>query len=74
MLRTTKAYRYDEYVAKIWHHLEGDGPSRARQLLARLSYHAAEFENYVGLTPQELVLMYTILEIGVCQGDLPPPS
>lgn len=38
------------------------------------SYHAAEFENYVGLTPQELVLMYTILEIGVCQVDLPPPQ
>jgi len=38
------------------------------------SYHAAEFEDYVGLTPQELVLMYTILEIGVCQQDLPPPQ
>jgi len=33
VLRRTKGYRYDEYVAKIWHHLEGDGPARARQLL-----------------------------------------
>lgn len=38
------------------------------------SYHAAEFENYVGMTPQELVLMYTILEIGVCQGEVPLPQ
>ncbi|NVB38333.1 hypothetical protein G6O69_10865 [Pseudenhygromyxa sp. WMMC2535] len=38
------------------------------------SYHAAEFENYVGLSPQELVLLYTILEIGVCQDPLPPPQ
>jgi hypothetical protein len=38
------------------------------------SYHAAEFFDYVGLSPQELVLMYTILEIGVCQADLPPPQ
>ncbi len=30
------------------------------------SYHAAEFENYVGLSPQELVLIDTILEIGMC--------
>ncbi len=37
------------------------------------SYHAAEFFNYVGLSPQELVLIYTILEIGVCQEALPPP-
>lgn len=38
------------------------------------SYHAAEFFNYVGLSPQELVLIYTILEIGVCQEPLPPPA
>lgn len=38
------------------------------------SYHTAEFFNYVGLSPQELVLIYTILEIGVCQQDLPPPA
>jgi hypothetical protein len=38
------------------------------------SYHTAEFFNYVGLSPQELVLIYTILEIGVCQEDLPPPG
>ena len=38
------------------------------------SYHAAEFFNYVGLSPQELVLLYTILEIGVCQEPLPPPA
>jgi hypothetical protein len=31
------------------------------------SYHTAEFFDYVGLSPQELVLVYTILEIGVCQ-------
>jgi hypothetical protein len=38
------------------------------------SYHTAEFFDYVGLSPQELVLIYTILEIGVCQEDLPPPE
>lgn len=39
------------------------------------SYHAAEFTNtYVGLSPQELVLIYTILEIGGCQQALPPPG
>ena len=38
------------------------------------SYHTAEFFDYVGLSPQELVLIYTILEIGVCQADLPPPQ
>jgi len=37
------------------------------------TYHTAEFFNYVGLSPQELVLLYTILEIGVCQIDLPIP-
>ncbi len=38
------------------------------------SYHAAEFFDYVGLSPQELVLLYTILEIGVCQENpVPPP-
>jgi hypothetical protein len=29
--------------------------------------------NHVGLNPQELVLLYMILEIGVCFGDPPPP-
>jgi hypothetical protein len=38
------------------------------------SYHTAEFFNYVGLSPQELVLIYTILEIGTCQDPLPPPE
>ncbi|MCA9690992.1 MAG: carboxypeptidase regulatory-like domain-containing protein [Myxococcales bacterium] len=38
------------------------------------TYHAAEFFDYVGLSPQELVLFYTILEIGVCQVDLPVPQ
>ncbi len=40
------------------------------------TYHMAEFsDSYVGLTPQELVLLYLILEIGVCQVpyDAPPP-
>jgi hypothetical protein len=37
------------------------------------SYHMAEFEDYVGLTPQELVLFYIILEIGVCQVPFEPP-
>ena len=41
------------------------------------TYHMAEFsDSYVGLTPQELVLLYLILEIGVCQEpyDPPPPA
>jgi hypothetical protein len=39
------------------------------------TYHMAEFnDTYIGLTPQELVLLYLILEIGVCQQDLPPPQ
>ncbi len=39
------------------------------------SYHGAEFFDYVGLSPQELILIYTILEIGVCQNNiLPPPQ
>lgn len=38
------------------------------------SYHMAEFFDYVGLSPQELVLIYTILEIGVCQAAVPPPG
>ncbi|HET6583038.1 MAG TPA: hypothetical protein VFG69_06320 [Nannocystaceae bacterium] len=39
------------------------------------SYHAAEFSlAYTGLSPQELVLVYTILEIGTCQEPLPPPE
>ena len=38
------------------------------------SYHMAEFFNYVGLSPQELVLIYTILEISACQDYHPPPE
>jgi hypothetical protein len=37
------------------------------------TYHTAEGGAYVGLTPQELVLMYLILEIGVCQTPYEPP-
>jgi len=38
------------------------------------SYHTVEWsEGYQGLTPQELVLMYLILEIGVCQVPYEPP-
>ncbi|MFV8755427.1 hypothetical protein ACNOYE_33160 [Nannocystaceae bacterium ST9] len=38
------------------------------------AYHTAENGKYMGLTPQELVLMYLILDIGVCQQpyDVPP--
>ncbi len=38
------------------------------------AYHTAEGGKYMGLTPQELVLMYLILDIGVCQDpfDVPP--
>lgn len=39
------------------------------------SYHTTSGGSYYGLTPQELVLLYTILEIGVCQENpLPPPQ
>jgi hypothetical protein len=38
------------------------------------TYHMAEFsDSYIGLTPQELVLLYLILEIGVCQDAYEPP-
>jgi hypothetical protein len=37
------------------------------------AYHTVEGRSYVGLTPQELVLMYLILEIGVCQTPYEPP-
>ena len=38
------------------------------------SYHTVEWvDAYKGLTPQELVLMYLILEIGVCQTGYEPP-
>ena len=69
---------------KVW--LEGPGgePAAVHPLtvtgqfgcgkLQFTSYHTAEFFNYVGLSPQELVLVYTILEIGVCQEALPPPG
>ena len=33
VLRETKGYRFDEYIAKIWHHLDGEGARRAAQLL-----------------------------------------
>jgi hypothetical protein len=36
-------------------------------------YHTVEGRDYVGLTPQELVLLYLILEIGVCQVPYEPP-
>ncbi|MFV8752544.1 hypothetical protein ACNOYE_18510 [Nannocystaceae bacterium ST9] len=38
------------------------------------TYHTAEGSDaYIGLTPQELVLLYMILEIGVCQTPYQPP-
>lgn len=36
------------------------------------TYHTDEGE-HAGLTPQELILLYIILEIGVCHGEAPPP-
>lgn len=36
------------------------------------TYHTTEYVHQ-GLTPQELVLLYIILEIGVCHGEPPPP-
>jgi hypothetical protein len=36
------------------------------------TYHTTEYA-HLGLTPQELVLLYIILEIGVCHGEPPPP-
>lgn len=36
------------------------------------TYHTTEHAHQ-GLTPQELVLLYIILEIGVCHGEPPPP-
>ena len=36
------------------------------------TYHTSEYAHQ-GLTPQELVLLYIILEIGVCHGEPPPP-
>jgi hypothetical protein len=36
------------------------------------TYHTTEYA-HSGLTPQELVLLYIILEIGVCHGEPPPP-
>lgn len=40
------------------------------------SYHTVEWEKYAGLTPQELVLMYLVIEIGTCHPpfDPPPPA
>jgi hypothetical protein len=38
------------------------------------TYHTAEGSDaYIGLTPQELVLLYLILEIGTCQTPYQPP-
>lgn len=37
------------------------------------AYHTVESGGYVGLSPQELILMYLILEIGVCQVPYDPP-
>jgi hypothetical protein len=37
------------------------------------AYHTVEGRSYVGLTPQELVLMYLVMEIGVCQTPYEPP-
>ena len=38
------------------------------------TYHMAELDDsYIGLTPQELVLLYLILEMGVCQTPYEPP-
>jgi hypothetical protein len=38
------------------------------------TYHTAEGSDaYIGLTPQELVLLYLILEIGACQTPYQPP-
>jgi hypothetical protein len=36
------------------------------------TYHTAE-TLHAGLTPQELILLYIILEIGVCHEETPPP-
>jgi hypothetical protein len=36
------------------------------------TYHTTE-QTHLGLTPQELVLLYIILEIGVCHDAPPPP-
>lgn len=38
------------------------------------AYHTVESGGYVGLSPQELILMYLILEIGVCQTPYAPPQ
>jgi len=69
---------------KIWLEGPGGAPAAVHPLTVTgqfgcgkiqfTSYHAAEFFDYVGLSPQELVLLYTILEIGTCQAPLPPPQ
>jgi hypothetical protein len=39
------------------------------------TYHTAEGSDaYIGVTPQELVLLYLILEIGTCQVPYEPPD
>ncbi|MBL9102425.1 MAG: hypothetical protein JNL82_15805 [Myxococcales bacterium] len=72
---------------KIWIEGPGDGfnvPSDPQPLtitgqygcgkIMFTTYHMAEFQDtYIGLTPQELVLLYLILEIGVCQKVFEPP-
>lgn len=69
---------------KVWLQGPGGAPAAVHPLTVTgqfgcgkiqfTSYHAAEFFDYVGLSPQELVLIYTILEIGTCQEPLPPPQ
>jgi len=69
---------------KVWLEGPGGAPAAVHPLTVTgqfgcgkiqfTSYHAAEFYDYVGLSPQELVLIYTILEIGSCQQALPPPG
>ena len=73
---------------RVWMEGPGDGftvpssPDHPLTITAQMgcgklqftSYHAAEFTaTYTGLTPQELVLVYTILEIGTCQ-KMPMPQ
>ena len=36
------------------------------------TYHTSD-EAHLGLTPQELIMLYMIMEIGVCEGDSVPP-
>ena len=67
---------------KVWVESPHSGVTKANAITAPYgcgkimftTYHTAEFSaTYTGLTPQELVLMYLILEIGVCQTETPIP-